>query len=222
MLNFFQKNYRIEYLKLFLANNITFYLQNPFPMLRRKKKNSNKRIRILIVALVLILLIIRVFTSNTENSATNLSGESESGTMELLPAEAALLNETPLTEIISGDLQSSGITIAETATGETSDLPATETPQSTTETTPAETIGKKTDLFPVDLCNRIVNLYECIIQHAPIENQPTMQENLKKATAQRALLASPQLTEVCQAISKDETFILVRSHYMGWAFACTF
>lgn len=185
-------------------------------MLRRKKKSSKKRIRILTVAVIVILLMVRVFSSsNTKNSATNFSGEAETGTMELLPAEAALLNETPLTGIISGNLQSSGITIAATAIGETSDLPATETPQSTTETIPAKTIGKKTDLFPVDLCNRIVNLYECIIQYAPIENQPTMQENLKKATAQRALLASPQLTEVCQAISTDETFILVRSHYTG-------
>jgi len=191
---------------------------------RRKKKNSNKRLLLILWSLILLVLLI-IFVKRLTNSSWSdiqtgavLSGDIQSGVAELSPLEEAILNDLPLTWIT--DSQTTAWEVAINTAISTGSQ--TTTTQITSVSTTGEKKNQNSDLFPVALCNNIVSLYQCIIEQAPIENQALMQEKLKKSTAQRALLASPQLSEICQKISQDPTFILVKNHYGTWDFNCTF
>lgn len=205
---------------------------------RRRKQKSNKlRSRTILCGIIAIILLIvrfarRSFTATTPvQTWSNLSWAAQSGVDALSPLEEAILNDLPLTWIDQEQLstgsslqtwetnKSKGMEVKQESWSQTAFT--SQTPTAKVSTTTAQKT-QNTDLFPVDLCNRIINLYQCIIDHAPIENQDIMQQNLKKSTSQRTLLASPQLSEVCQKISKDSTFILVRDHYATWDFNCTF
>ena len=196
---------------------------------RRKKKNPNKRLFVVLWALIILVLLI-IFVKRLTNSSWSdiqtgavLSGDIQSGVAELSPLEEAILNDLPLTWITDSQTTAWEVTINSESLVQNTAL---STGSQTTKINSAATTGEKknqnSDLFPVALCNNIVSLYQCIIEQAPIENQSLMQEKLKKSTAQRALLASPQLSEICQKISQDPTFILVKNHYGTWDFNCTF
>ena len=197
---------------------------------RRKKKNPNKRLLLVLWSLILLVLLIifvkRITNSSWSNAQTGavLSGDIQSGVAALSPVEEAILNDLPLTWITDSQTTAWEVTINSESLVQ--NIALSTGSQTTTQTNSASTTGEKknqnSDLFPVALCNNIVSLYQCIIEQAPIENQSLMQEKLKKSTAQRALLASPQLSEICQKISQDPTFILVKNHYGTWGFNCTF
>lgn len=198
---------------------------------RRKKKNQNKRLLLVLWSLIILVLLI-IFVKRLTNSSWSdiqtgavLSGDIQSGVAELSPLEEAILNDLPLTWITDSQTTAWEVAINSERLVENTAL-STGSQTTTIQTNSASTTGEKknqnSDLFPVALCNNIVSLYQCIIEQAPIENQALMQEKLKKSTAQRALLASPQLSEICQKISQDPTFILVKNHYGTWDFNCTF
>lgn len=196
---------------------------------RRKKKNPNKRLLlvlwVLILLVILIIFVKRITNSSWSDTQTGvvLSGDIQSGVVALSPVEEAILNDLPLTWITDPQTTAWEVAINSESLVQNTAL---STGSQTTKINSAATTGEKknqnSDLFPVALCNNIVSLYQCIIEQAPIENQSLMQEKLKKSTAQRALLASPQLSEICQKISQDPTFILVKNHYGTWDFNCTF
>ena len=201
-------------------------------MLSRRKKKSNKlRSRCILWGVIaIILLIIRFVTrSSTSLNAvqnwSNLSWTQQSSGNELSLTEEAILNDRPLTWITDPQTTAWEVAINSERLVQNTAL-STGSQTTRIQINSASTTGEKknqnSDLFPVALCNNIVSLYQCIIEQAPIENQALMQEKLKKSTAQRALLASPQLSEICQKISQDPTFILVKNHYGTWDFNCTF
>lgn len=194
---------------------------------RRKKKNPNKRLFVVLWALIILVLLI-IFVKRLTNSSWSdiqtgavLSGDIQSGVAELSPLEEAILNDLPLTWITDPQTTAWEVTINSESLALSTGAQTT-TIQTASASTTGEKKNQNSDLFPVALCNNIVSLYQCIIEQAPIENQSLMQEKLKKSTAQRALLASPQLSEICQKISQDPTFILVKNHYGTWDFNCTF
>lgn len=113
-------------------------------------------------------------------------------TVQLLSGEASLL---------SGEIESGSISII---TGE--NLPIIST----------------LALFPTPLCNSIVDLYTCIIEKAPIENQPLMRASLEQVIEPRKLMADAQLREVCQEITTLTTFQEVMQHYTGTGHGCKF
>ncbi|MDO4714529.1 MAG: hypothetical protein Q4B28_08065 [bacterium] len=78
--------------------------------------------------------------------------------------------------------------------------------------------------FSVPLCNTIVDLYECIIQNAPLENQPVMQTSLDQVLEPRTMMADAQLREVCQEVIQQDTFQEVMQHYTstGQNLGCSF
>lgn len=199
---------------------------------RRRKQKSNKlRLRCILWGIIaIILLIIRFITrSSTSSNAvqrwSNLSWTQQSSGDELSPTEEAILKDLPLTWIEQAQ-ESAGFSVNtwEDSQVQTEDSSSKSSKKKTTSQVSTWTGNKSqnSDLFPVDLCNRIVKLYQCIIEQAPIENQDIMQQNLKKSINQRTLLASPQLSEVCQKITQDQTFVLVKDHYATWDFNCTF
>ena len=194
---------------------------------RRKKKNPNKRLFVVLWSLILLVLLI-IFVKRLTNSSWSdiqtgavLSGDIQSGVAEFSPVEEAILNDLPLTWITDPQTTAWEVTINSESLALSTGAQTT-TIQTASASTTGEKKNQNSDLFPVALCNNIVSLYQCIIEQAPIENQSLMQEKLKKSTAQRALLASPQLSEICQKISQDPTFILVKNHYGTWDFNCTF
>lgn len=194
---------------------------------RRKKKNPNKRLFVVLWALIILVLLI-IFVKRLTNSSWSdiqtgavLSGDIQSGVAALSSVEEAILNDLPLTWITDPQTTAWEVTINSESLALSTGAQTT-TIQTASASTTGEKKNQNSDLFPVALCNNIVSLYQCIIEQAPIENQALMQEKLKKSTAQRALLASPQLLEICQKISQDPTFILVKNHYGTWDFNCTF
>ena len=194
---------------------------------RRKKKNPNKRLFVVLWALIILVLLI-IFVKSLTNSSWSdiqtgavLSGDIQSGVAALSSVEEAILNDLPLTWITDPQTTAWEVTINSESLALSTGAQTT-TIQTASASTTGEKKNQNSDLFPVALCNNIVSLYQCIIEQAPIENQALMQEKLKKSTAQRALLASPQLLEICQKISQDPTFILVKNHYGTWDFNCTF
>lgn len=194
---------------------------------RRKKKNPNKRLFVVLWALIILVLLI-IFVKRLTNSSWSdiqtgavLSGDIQSGVAALSSVEEAILNDLPLTWITDPQTTAWEVTINSESLALSTGAQTT-TIQTASASTTGEKKNQNSDLFPVALCNNIVSLYQCIIEQAPIENQSLMQEKLKKSTAQRALLASPQLSEICQKISQDPTFILVKNHYGTWDFNCTF
>ena len=200
--------------------------------IRRRKKKSNKlRSRCILCGIIaIILLIIRfVARSSTSSNAvqrwSNLSWTQQSSGDELSPTEEAILKDIPLTWIEQAQ-ESAGFSVntweaLQVQTEDSSSKPSKKKATSQISTW-TENKSQNSDLFPVDLCNRIVKLYQCIIEQAPVENQDIMQQNLKKSINQRTLLASPQLSEVCQKITQDQTFVLVKDHYATWDFNCIF
>lgn len=194
---------------------------------RRKKKNQNKRLLLVLWSLIILVLLI-IFVKRLTNSSWSdiqtgavLSGDIQSGVAALSSVEEAILNDLPLTWITDPQTTAWEVTINSESLALSTGAQTT-TIQTASASTTGEKKNQNSDLFPVALCNNIVSLYQCIIEQAPIENQSLMQEKLKKSTAQRALLASPQLSEICQKISQDPTFILVKNHYGTWDFNCTF
>lgn len=199
--------------------------------IRRKKKSNKLRSRCILWGIIaIILLIIRFITrSSTSLNAvqrwSNLSWTQQSSGDELSPTEEAILKDLPLTWIEQAQESADfSVNTWEDSQVQTEDSSSKSSKKRVTSQVSTWTGDKSqnSDLFPVALCNNIVSLYQCIIEQAPIENQSLMQEKLKKSTAQRALLASPQLSEICQKISQDPTFILVKNHYGTWDFNCTF
>ena len=199
---------------------------------RRRKQKSNKlRSRCILWGIIaIILLIIRFVTrssmsSNAVQRWSNLSWTQQSSGDELSPTEEAILKDIPLTWIEqaqeSADFSVNTWEALQVQTEESSSKSSEKKVTSQVSTWTGNK-SQNSDFFPVDLCNRIVKLYQCIIEQAPIENQDIMQQNLKKSINQRTLLASPQLSEVCQKITQDQTFVLVKDHYATWDFNCTF
>ena len=199
---------------------------------RRRKQKSNKlRSRCILWGIIaIILLIIRFVTrsstsSNAVQNWSNLSWTQQSSWDELSPTEEAILKDLPLTWIEQAQESAAfSVNTWEALQVQTEDSSSKSSKKKVTSQVSTWTGNKSqnSDLFPVDFCNRIVKLYQCIIEQAPIENQDIMQQNLKKSINQRTLLASPQLSEVCQKITQDQTFVLVKDHYATWDFNCTF
>lgn len=67
--------------------------------------------------------------------------------------------------------------------------------------------------FPVSTCNKIIDLYNCIISKAPIENQSVMQKALTESTQSWQLMPDNQLRKTCEEITMQEEFIRVKEHY---------
>ena len=67
----------------------------------------------------------------------------------------------------------------------------------------------------LDECNRIIDFDLCIIDKAPIENQPVMKESLQSAIESRKIMANAQLREVCKDIQMSNSFQEVVTHYEG-------
>lgn len=78
--------------------------------------------------------------------------------------------------------------------------------------------------FWIGLCDEIIQLYHCIIDHAPLENQPVMRNSLEQVIEPRRHMADPQVQEICQEIRKQETFQEVMQHYTstGQNLGCSF
>lgn len=202
-------------------------------MLKRKKKNQKTRNRLILIGFVLIAICSFIRLTRGSQSLSSLSQtwsqntDIQTGEAQLLPAEKAILEG----EMITGDLQlQNEMSISESETwtwlglGNQTFTSFSGSGNSESIQAASETLKKpqKSDLFPVSLCNQIVDFYECIIQKAPIENQPVMQKNLKQATETWHLMASSQLTEICQKINQDQTFLLVKQHYATGEVSCVF
>lgn len=207
-------------------------------MSRFKKKKTSWRNRIIMLGILLLVLFFawKSFTTDSESAIVQTgsiaSGDS-SWEQALLPAEIAVLNDQSLTGLTEDSI---GSTTSET-TNETlwidpelssgndegSQFSGSFSPLDNLSGNTWSTISKnkKSEQFPVHLCNQIINLYECIISRAPIENQTVMRDGLKKSIETRHLMASSQLSQVCQNIHNDTTFQLVRQHYATGDQACS-
>ena len=78
-----------------------------------------------------------------------------------------------------------------------------------------EQVVNKQSRFWVDECNRIIDFDLCIIDKAPIENQPVMKESLQSAIESWKIMANAQLREVCKDIEMSNSFQEVVAHYGG-------
>lgn len=79
-------------------------------------------------------------------------------------------------------------------------------------------------LFPIQVCNRIVDFYFCVIKNAPLENQSAMEKSLEQTLQPWKLMADTQLREACEAVVKNDTFQEVKNHYTqsGTNYGCVF
>ena len=79
-------------------------------------------------------------------------------------------------------------------------------------------------LFPIQVCNRIVDFYSCVIKNAPLENQSAMEKSLEQTLQPWKLMADTQLREACEAVVKNDTFQEVKNHYTqsGTNYGCVF
>ena len=72
---------------------------------------------------------------------------------------------------------------------------------------------ERNHLFPIQVCNRIVDFYFCVIKNAPLENQSAMEKSLEQTLQPWKLMADTQLREACEAVVKNDTFQEVKNHY---------
>ena len=83
---------------------------------------------------------------------------------------------------------------------------------------------ERNHLFPIQVCNRIVDFYFCVIKNAPLENQSAMEKSLEQTLQPWKLMADTQLREACEAVVKNDTFQEVKNHYTqsGTNYGCVF
>lgn len=83
---------------------------------------------------------------------------------------------------------------------------------------------ERNHLFPIQVCNRIVGFYFCVIKNAPLENQSAMEKSLEQTLQPWKLMADTQLREACEAVVKNDTFQEVKNHYTqsGTNYGCVF
>lgn len=78
--------------------------------------------------------------------------------------------------------------------------------------------------FSIQVCNRIVDFYSCVIKNAPLENQSAMEKSLEQTLQPWKLMADTQLREACETVVKNDTFQEVKNHYTqsGTNYGCVF
>ena len=83
---------------------------------------------------------------------------------------------------------------------------------------------EKNHFFSIQVCNRIVDFYFCVIKNAPLENQSAMEKSLEQTLQPWKLMADTQLREACEAVVKNDTFQEVKNHYTqsGTNYGCVF
>ena len=83
---------------------------------------------------------------------------------------------------------------------------------------------EKNHFFSIQVCNRIVDFYSCVIKNAPLENQSAMEKSLEQTLQPWKLMADTQLREACEAVVKNDTFQEVKNHYTqsGTNYGCVF
>ena len=83
---------------------------------------------------------------------------------------------------------------------------------------------ERNHLFSIQVCNRIVDFYFCVIKNAPLENQSAMEKSLEQTLQPWKIMADTQLREACEAVVKNDTFQEVKNHYTqsGTNYGCVF
>ena len=83
---------------------------------------------------------------------------------------------------------------------------------------------ERNHFFSIQVCNRIVDFYFCVIKNAPLENQSAMEKSLEQTLQLWKLMADTQLREACEAVVKNDTFQEVKNHYTqsGTNYGCVF
>ena len=188
-------------------------------MLRRRSQLKKKRrIQFLIVFslfLLVLLFIIFLFKRGKSDISLTLTGENLLSWSQLLSGEGQLdLSWVQQVSMLSWNWITKSSTSVSNGNGS----------WVSSWTVALAQEKEKNHFFSIQVCNRIVDFYSCVIKNAPLENQSAMEKSLEQTLQPWKLMADTQLREACEAVVKNDTFQEVKNHYTqsGTNYGCVF